>query len=95
VTKILFVLNKVDYARIEERTRLADFLRDVLVRNVLWSSDSLIFNVSARDGLDAKQRGDSTELASSGLAGISKTIYGDIWRMRRREPWLKPWQVSL
>jgi GTP-binding protein EngB required for normal cell division len=70
VAKILFVLNKADYVRIDERTRLADFLRDVLVRNGLWSSDSLIFNVSARDGLDAKQRGDRAGLESSGLAGI-------------------------
>jgi GTP-binding protein EngB required for normal cell division len=70
VAKILFILNKADYVRIEERTRLADFLRDVLKRNGLWSSGSVIFNVSARDGLDAKQHGDRTELESSGLPGI-------------------------
>jgi GTP-binding protein EngB required for normal cell division len=70
VSKILFVLNKADYVRVEERARLVDFLRDVLTRDGLWSSGSVIFNVSARDGLDAKQRGDRPELESSGLACI-------------------------
>lgn len=70
VERILFVLNKADYLRTSERARLIDFLRDVLVKNRLWSSDSTIFSVSARDGLDAKRRDDRAELASSGLAGI-------------------------
>ena len=70
VTRILFVLNKADYVRLEERARLVDFLRDVLVKNELWSTDSVVFTISARDGLDAKQRDDRAALETSGLAGI-------------------------
>lgn len=70
VTKILFVLNKADYVRLDERARLVEFLRDVLGKNELWSTDSVVFTISARDGLDAKQRGDRAGLETSGLAAI-------------------------
>ncbi len=74
VVKILFVLNKADYVRFDERARLTDFLRDVLIRNGLWQPGSMIFNVSARDGLDAKQRGNRDELESSGFAEIENHL---------------------
>jgi GTP-binding protein EngB required for normal cell division len=68
--KILFVLNKADYVWGEERARVAGFLRGVLKQNGLWPAGSIIFSVSARDGLNAKQKGDRKELESSGLAAI-------------------------
>lgn len=68
--KIVFVLNKVDYVQLEERTRMIDFLRDVLKQNGLWLSGTNIFSVSARDGLEAKRRGDQKELEASGFPAI-------------------------
>jgi GTP-binding protein EngB required for normal cell division len=70
VAKLLFVMNKADYVRVEERARLVDFLCDVLKQNDLWSSGSIIFSVSARDGLDGKHLGDWNEIDSSGLGAI-------------------------
>jgi GTP-binding protein EngB required for normal cell division len=70
VAKILFIMNKADYVRVEERARLVDFLRDVLKQNALWSSGSIIFSVSARDGLDGKRRGNRNDIDSSGLRAI-------------------------
>ncbi len=70
VAKILFVMNKADYVRLEERARLIDFLRDVLKQNGLWSSSSIIYSVSARDGLDGKRLGNRNEINSSGLGAI-------------------------
>jgi GTP-binding protein EngB required for normal cell division len=80
VAKILFIMNKADYVRVEERARLVDFLRDVLnlvdflrdvlKQNDLWSSGSIIFSVSARDGLDGKRLGNRNEINSSGLGAI-------------------------
>jgi GTP-binding protein EngB required for normal cell division len=60
--KIIFVLNKIDYLRADERERVVSFLREVLERHDLWSADAAIFSVSARDGLDAKQKGDRAAL---------------------------------
>jgi GTP-binding protein EngB required for normal cell division len=70
VAKILFIMNKADYVRIEERARLVDFFRDVLTQNGLWSSGSTIFSVSARDALDGKRLGNRNEIDSSGLGAI-------------------------
>jgi GTPase Era involved in 16S rRNA processing len=70
VAKILFIMNKADYVRVDERARLVDFLCDVLKQNGLWSSGSIIFSVSARDGLDGKRLDDCNEIDSSGLGAI-------------------------
>jgi GTP-binding protein EngB required for normal cell division len=68
--RILFILNKADYVQADERIRLTEFLRNTLKQNRLWSSDSIIFHVSARDGLDGKQRGDRKATHASGLDAI-------------------------
>jgi ribosome biogenesis GTPase A len=67
ITRILFVLNKADYVQSDELLRLTEFLRNTLKQNGLWSSDSRIFHVSARDGLDGKQRGIRKATHASGL----------------------------
>jgi GTPase Era involved in 16S rRNA processing len=70
IARILFILNKVDYVQADERLRLTEFLRNTLKQAGLWSSDSMIFHVSARDGLDGKQRGDRKATHASGLDAI-------------------------
>ena len=68
--KIVFALNKIDYVRPEEQSRVVDFLYDVLEKNGLWLHDTTIFSVCARNGLEAKERGDPTEWQRSGMAGV-------------------------
>jgi Dynamin family len=68
--KIVFALNKIDYVRPEEQSQVVNFLYDVLEKNRLWSHDTVIFSVSARNGLEAKERGDATEWQRSGMAGV-------------------------
>jgi 8-oxo-dGTP pyrophosphatase MutT (NUDIX family) len=68
--KTVFALNKIDYLRPEEQSRVVDFLYDVLEKNGLWSHDTTIFGVSARNGLEAKEQGDRTEWQRSGMAGV-------------------------
>jgi GTPase Era involved in 16S rRNA processing len=70
IARILFILNKADNVQADERVRLIEFLRNTLKQNGLWSSDSMIFHVSARDGLDGKRRGDHKATHASGLAAI-------------------------
>jgi hypothetical protein len=72
--KIVFVLNKIDYLRAEERGRMADFLRGALDKHGLWAHDATIFSVSARDELEAKVRSDQTEWRRSGMAGFERYL---------------------
>jgi GTPase Era involved in 16S rRNA processing len=69
IARILFILNKADYVQPDERIRLIEFLRHTVKQQGLWS-DQMIFHVSARDGLDGKQRGDRKATEASGLAAI-------------------------
>jgi GTP-binding protein EngB required for normal cell division len=72
--KIVFALNKIDYVHPEERSHVVDFLCDVLEKNGLWSHEATIFSVSARNGLEAKERGDLTEWQQSGMAGVERYL---------------------
>jgi predicted GTPase len=75
--KIVFVLNKIDYLRAKERGRMADFLRNTLDKHGFWARDATIFSVSARDGLEAKERGDATEWQRSGMAGVETYLFAN------------------
>jgi GTPase Era involved in 16S rRNA processing len=68
--KIIFVLNKIDYLRPEERDRMADYLRGTLEKHGLWVNGGAIFSVSARDGLEAKVKVDLTEWERSGMGDV-------------------------
>jgi GTPase Era involved in 16S rRNA processing len=81
---ILFVLNKADYVRADERVLVESFLRNVLKQNSLWSPGTVIFNVSSRDALDAKQHGDLRELESSGLVAIEDHLKRYLAREKTR-----------
>jgi len=77
-SKLLFVLNKVDYLRPDERARIAAFLQQVLEQNRLWPSGARIFCVSARDGLQAKLQSDPAALRSSGITEVEAYLTGHL-----------------
>jgi GTP-binding protein EngB required for normal cell division len=72
--RIFYILNKIDYLGADERESVANFLREVLEQNGLWTPDSKILSVSARDGLQAKQRSDRRALESSGMADVEALL---------------------
>lgn len=76
--RTIFILNKADYLSSEEQGRVTEFIRNVLVENKLWRSDTAIFNVSARDALLAKQSNDQSKLQASGLVAIEKHVVGKL-----------------
>lgn len=69
-SRLLFVLNKIDYLQPKERKHVAEFLQHTLEQNGLWPSDAEIFSISARSGLAAKQKQDASELRSSGILDV-------------------------
>lgn len=68
--QIFFILNKVDYLAPEEQSSIIEFLCDVLEKNAVRRPSDRIFSVSARNGLDAKQKGDRKRLEASGIPEV-------------------------
>jgi predicted GTPase len=73
-TRIFFVLNKIDYLAPDERKSVGGFLRKVLSENAVLRPDVAIFDVSARDGLLAKQARNRAQLEASGIATIEEHL---------------------
>ena len=72
--RIFYILNKIDYLQGDERDSVAKFLREVLEQNELWTPESRILSVSARNGLHAKQSGDRQALEESGMADVEALL---------------------
>jgi hypothetical protein len=72
--RIFYILNKMDYLAADERQSIAEFLRKVLEQNGLWTPASKIFSVSARNGLEAGQRGDRSGFENSGMAEVEALL---------------------
>jgi hypothetical protein len=72
--RIFYILNKIDYLAVPERTQAADFLRQVLEQNNLWTPASEIFLVSARNALEATNRADADAVESAGIAKVKSFL---------------------
>ena len=70
VSRLFFVLNKVDYLTESERETALGFYRTILTRDAGISPDTRIFAVSARKGLLAKESGDTQQWVESGLSEV-------------------------
>ena len=66
-TGIFFVINKADYLQSDDRRSVTEFLRKVLAQKSFIETPGMIFCISARDGLAAKQSGDDEALRMSGI----------------------------
>jgi GTPase Era involved in 16S rRNA processing len=82
--KLFFILNKVDYLPLEERSRVIEFVKHTLDQNDLWFPDATIFGVSATEGLDAKQRDDQAGLQASGIAKVERHLSNDLAAQKSR-----------
>ena len=72
--RMFVVINKVDYLTAEEEHAVTDFLRKVLMDELLIDPEAPIFSVSARLGLSAKQSRDPDALKRSGMAQIESHL---------------------
>lgn len=64
------MLNKIDYLTRPERSAATEFLRRALREYMPAETEIPIFELSAREGLQARQCGDAEALTRSGLAEI-------------------------
>jgi GTP-binding protein EngB required for normal cell division len=74
VSRLFFVLNKVDYLQPDERQSIVEFLHKALRDSALFDATAPIFCVSALRGLTAKQANDGAELEVSGIAALENHV---------------------
>lgn len=82
VSRIFFVLNKMDYLGPDERQTVVAFVRNVLEEHALLDTSDPIFCVSARDALAAKQSDDKSTMVQSGLAHVEEFLLHDLARKK-------------
>jgi hypothetical protein len=74
VSRIFFILNKIDYLAVEEQRSASDFLRRVLSGKSLIEPSATIFCVSARQGLTGKEVKDRDAVVTSGIAALEDRL---------------------
>jgi GTP-binding protein EngB required for normal cell division len=80
VSRLFFVLNKVDYLDEAEVDDATKFFQKVISQQAGESQEALVFPVSARDGLKAKSIGDSDLWHKSGMAQVERHLLGFLTR---------------
>lgn len=74
VTRLFFIINKVDYLSNEEKDTLVRFVRNVLREQVGITGDPPVFCVSARQGLEARKSGKADLWTRSGLEEVRRYL---------------------
>lgn len=87
ISRVFFVLNKVDYLNAEEQRTAVDFLQNTLDANSINNADCQIFCISARAALVAKQGGNKNALEKSGLLVLEDHLVRVLAREKVR--WLE------
>jgi GTP-binding protein EngB required for normal cell division len=82
--RIFIVLNKHDTVSSDERNAALGYVRDQL-RTLFGSTSPKIFSVSAREGLEAKQRQDLQRLADSGIPTLEEELIGFLLNAKTTE----------
>jgi GTPase Era involved in 16S rRNA processing len=83
IPKIFFALNKIDLLDARERDVAERFLANVLAQQSSVAQPVRIFSVSAKQGLKAKQDGDSQAFAASGVEHLEQVLAGELAREKR------------
>jgi GTPase SAR1 family protein len=74
VSRLFFVMNKVDYLDADEGTHAVDFFRKVVWELLGLDGDEPVYRVSARQGLRAKVKQDETLWRTSGLEKLESRL---------------------
>ncbi len=74
VSRLFFIMNKVDYLDADERNRAVEFLSKVIGESVGFDGNDHVFRVSARHGLQAKLSHDEALWRASGVATLETRL---------------------
>lgn len=70
VSRLFFILNKIDYLSEGEKKKLLNFIREVLREGAGVKDDTPVFCISARQGLEARKTGNEELWKLSGLEAV-------------------------
>jgi GTP-binding protein EngB required for normal cell division len=74
VARLFFILNKIDYLADTDRPTAVEFLRRSLREQVPAEAEVPIFSLSARQGLEAKEKSDAEAVEQSGLGAVERHL---------------------
>jgi GTP-binding protein EngB required for normal cell division len=74
VVKTSFLMNKVDYLSENERQMALDFFRTVLREQAGLDGSEPVFSISARQGLEARLKGDDSQWIESGMSEVENYL---------------------
>jgi GTPase SAR1 family protein len=74
VSRLFFVLSKADYLGESDRDKMLDFLRSVFSEQEGVDADTPILPISARQGLEARQRSDAVGWEKSGMKDLESLL---------------------
>ncbi|MGD8366633.1 MAG: dynamin family protein [Desulfobacterales bacterium] len=74
VPRLFFVMNKIDYLDERELEEALGFYRGVLAEHLGKNDDPTVFSVSAREGIRAKEAGDSARWQTCGMARLESFL---------------------
>jgi small GTP-binding protein len=83
--RIFVVLNKQDLVSLDERNKAIVYVRNQLDAFFGRHTGQMIFSVSAREGLEAKQCGDASRLAASGIPALEDALVNFLVNAKRSE----------
>ncbi len=74
VSKVFFILNKIDYLSPSEQQEVADFITSVLRQKVIGQSEVELYALSAKQALDSARMNDLTLLQKSGIPKFEERL---------------------
>ncbi|MGD0462214.1 MAG: dynamin family protein [Tepidisphaeraceae bacterium] len=84
VSRLFFVLNKIDYLNPSEASEAAEFYQKVIVEQAGINANAPVFSVSAKVGLQARTIGDSDLWTRSGMAQVERHLLDFLANEKRR-----------
>ena len=80
ISRVFFILNKIDYLNRDERQAALQFFQKVLAEHLGIDGQTPVFCVSARMGLEARQNNDPEAWAQSGMEKVERHLLGFLMR---------------
>ncbi len=84
VSRLFFVLNKIDYLGEGEREKMVEFFKSVLTGQADFGEDVKVFSISAKEGLSGREKGDTALWKKSNVGEVESFLIDFLAREKSR-----------
>ncbi len=84
VSRLFFVLNKIDYLGDGEREKVVEFFKSVLTGQAGFEEDVTVFTISAKEGLSGREKGNSALWEKSKVGEVESFLIDFLAREKSR-----------